>query len=96
MVNIAVEYLAYGQERTANELCKHGIIISGGGVHSVWLRHDLESFKKRLKAQEIKVANDGIVLSDAQLAALEKAKNKREASGEIETMHPGLKILLCR
>ncbi|CEO16858.1 hypothetical protein RMONA_06850 [Rickettsia monacensis] len=35
------------------------------------------------------VANDGIVLSDNQLAVLEKVKNQREASGEIETMHPG-------
>ncbi|CEO16894.1 hypothetical protein RMONA_02440 [Rickettsia monacensis] len=55
----------------------------------MWLRHDLESFKKRLKALETKVANDGIVLSDNQLAVLEKVKNQREASGEIETMHPG-------
>ena len=37
---------------------------------------------------EAKVANDGIVLNNLQLAALEKAKNKREATGEIETMHP--------
>lgn len=89
VVNIAVEYPAYGQERTANELRKRGIIISGGGVRSVWIRNDLENFSKRLKALEAKVANDGIVLSDNQIAALEKVKNKREACGEIETMHPG-------
>lgn len=89
VVNIAVEYPAFGQERTANELRKRGIIISGGGVRSVWMRHDLENFTKRLKALEAKVANDGIILSDNQLAALEKVKNKREACGEIETMHPG-------
>ncbi|CEO16759.1 hypothetical protein RMONA_01750 [Rickettsia monacensis] len=52
VVNIAVEFPAFGQERAANELRKSGIIISGGGVRSVWLRHDLESFKKRLKALE--------------------------------------------
>jgi hypothetical protein len=75
----------YGHERAANELRKRGIIISGGGVRSVWLRNDLENFKKRLKALEAKVANDGIVLNDVQLAALEKAKNKREATGEIVT-----------
>ena len=89
VVNMAVEFPAYGQERTANELRKTGIIISGGGVRSVWLRHDLENFKKRLKALEVKVANDGIILNDVQLASLEKAKAKREAVGEIETMHPG-------
>lgn len=89
VVNIAVDFPAYGQERAANELRRSGVIISSGGVRSVWMRHDLESFKKRLKALEAKVANDGIILSDNQLAALEKAKNKREAIGEIETMHPG-------
>lgn len=89
VVKIATEFPAYGHERAANELRKTGIIISGGGVRSVWLRHDLENFKKRLKALEAKVANDGVILTDMQLAALEKAKNKREATGEIETMHPG-------
>lgn len=89
IVQDAVEFPAYGQERTANELRKRGIIISGGGVRSVWLRHDLESFKKRLKALEVKVSSEGIILNDIQLAALEKVKNKREATGEIETMHPG-------
>ena len=89
VVNIAVEFPAFGQERTANELRKRGIIISGGGVRSVWIRHDLENFKKRLKALENKVANDGIILSEAQIIAFEKVKNQREASGEIETIHPG-------
>ncbi|MCC8398231.1 MAG: IS481 family transposase [Rickettsia endosymbiont of Labidopullus appendiculatus] len=89
IVNMAVEYPAYGQERAANELRKNGIIISGGGVRSVWLRNDLECFKKRLKALEVKVANDGIILNEAQLAALEKARAKKEAVGEIETLHPG-------
>lgn len=93
VVNIAVEYPAYGQERTANELRKKGIIISGGGVRSVWLRHDLENFRKRLKALEHKVANDGIILNDTQLASLEKARSKREAHGEIETAHPGILAL---
>ena len=37
-LKIAVEYPAYGQLRAANELRKEGIIISPGGVRSVWLR----------------------------------------------------------
>jgi len=86
VINMAVDFPAYGHERAANELRKRGIILSGGGVRSIWLRNDLENFKKRLRALEAKVANDGIVLNDVQLAALEKAKNKREATGEIETM----------
>lgn len=87
VINMAVDFPAYGHERAANELRQRGIILSGGGVRSIWLRNDLENFKKRLRALEAKVANDGIVLNDVQLAALEKAKNKREATGEIETMH---------
>jgi len=89
VVNMATEFPAYGQERAANELRKRGIIISGGGVRSVWMRHDIETFKKRLKALETKVANDNIVLTDVQIAALERVKKQKEAHGEIETQHPG-------
>lgn len=89
VIESAIEYPAYGQHRTSNELRKKGVFISGSGVRSVWLRHNLENFKKRLKALEEKIANEGIILSDAQVAALEKKKHDDEACGEIETQHPG-------
>ncbi len=85
----AIEFPAYGQHRTSNELRKAGVFVSGSGVRSIWLRHNLENFKKRLKALEEKVANEGIILTDAQVAALEKKKHDDEACGEIETEHPG-------
>lgn len=85
----ALSQPAHGQARTSNELRKQGIFVSGSGVRSIWLRHNLENFKKRLKNLEEKVAQEGIILSDSQVAALEKKKQDDEACGEIETAHPG-------
>lgn len=44
---------------------------------------------KRLKALEEKVARDGIELTEAQIAALERKASDDEVCSEIETAHPG-------
>lgn len=89
VVEYAIEFPAHGQHRTSNELRKKGIFVSGSGVRSIWLRYELANFKDRLKALEKKVAEEGILLTEAQLVALENKKHDDEFYGEIETAHPG-------
>ena len=78
-----------GQVRVSNELRKRGIFVSPSGVRSVWLRRDLESFKKRLAALERHVAQTGEVLAEAQVVALEREQDDDVIHGKIETAHPG-------
>lgn len=90
VLRMAIEQPAYGQLRASNELSKQGVLVSAGGVRSIWLRHNLETFAKRLKVLEEKAAREGILYTEEQLAALERAKQEKNISiDEIDTQHPG-------
>ena len=81
VVEYAIEYPAHGQHRASNELRKRGVFVSGSGVRCVWVRNNLANFKARLKALEEKVSREGTVLTEAQIAALERKKHDDEACG---------------
>ena len=89
VVSYATEEPAHGQVRVSNELRKRGVFVSPSGVRSIWLRYDLANFKLRLKALEAKVAEEGLILTESQVQALERKKLDDEACGEIDTAHPG-------
>lgn len=90
VIRFAYEKPAYGQLRASNELRKQGVLVSAGGIRSIWQRHDVETFAKRLKKLEEKAAQEGILYTEEQLAALEKAQQEKSLTfDEIDTQHPG-------
>lgn len=89
VVAYAIEEPAHGQVRASNELRKRGVFVSPSGVRSIWIRNQLRCFKDRLRALEEKMAKENLILTEAQVQALEKKKQDDEACGEIETAHPG-------
>ena len=89
LLEITLENPALGQVRVSEALKERGMLLSSSGVRSVWLRNNLQTFKKRLLALEEKVAKENFILTENQIVALEKKKAEQESTGEVETLHPG-------
>ncbi len=89
VLEYSLQHPTHGQVRTANELRKRGVVISAGGVRSIWLRHKLQVKALRLKRLERWAAENEGILTESQVQALEAAKERQEAQGEVESPHPG-------
>jgi transposase InsO family protein len=72
ILDYALAQPTHGAQRVANELRLQNVNVSPSGVRSVWLRNDLGTRHKRLLRLEQHSHADTFVLSDAQIALLER------------------------
>lgn len=62
----------HGADRVSNELRLQNINVGATGVRGVWSRHNLETRTKRLLRLEREVQDNAFVLSETQIALLER------------------------
>jgi Winged helix-turn helix/Integrase core domain len=89
VLELALEEPTWGQQKAAAELKKRALPISPSGVRCIWLRHDLETLTKRLKALQSKSLEGDFILTQAQKRLLDKAQEGIKAREEFEIECPG-------
>lgn len=90
VLSYSLEHPTQGQIRVSDELRRQADVwVSPGGVRCIWLRYGLENRKKRLEKLEEKVREEGLVLTEEQIEALETLRAEERVEEEIETEHPG-------
>ncbi|QDO99963.1 ExeA family protein [Thalassotalea sp. PS06] len=72
VIDYAISHPDDGQYKASEALRQDGVFVSGSAIRSIWLKHNLENYSKRVKALEEKVNNEDIVLNEEQLTILEK------------------------
>jgi hypothetical protein len=84
VIEMAVEQPAWGQVRVANELTKRGQFVSPTGVRSVWVRNDLQTFARRLKALEARPAqNQSMVLPNSRSEPWKRQSRRRRHTARL-------------
>ena len=72
ILDYALRHPTHGSQRVSNELRLQGVEVGPSGVRGAWLRHDLETRHKRLLRLEQVSQETTFVLSDEQIALLER------------------------
>lgn len=93
IISYSLEHPTYGKARVSSDLKMGGIMISEGGVASIWRRHKMSNSKSRLMALEEKMTREGIELNEEQLNALIQGQDDLK-SRHVVSPYPG--YLLCQ
>jgi transposase InsO family protein len=89
VVEVALDYPNYGQEKVSRLLKARNTNISASGVRAIWKRHDLETVAKRLNALHAFVEQEERELTKEQRISIENLHKISTQSSDLEASYPG-------